>query len=235
MTSHKYIDKYLAMCEQGLILLNEDRILLNNFVRDVVIVRDDIWFDDEQISNFIAFAEKWFFPLTDWQKFLVCFLFLFYDDGRLVFRQHFWTLARGNGKNGFVSVISAYFLSSLHNIQQYSGAIVANSELQAKTSFEEIYDMIELNPLLKHTSKNKGGEFKSSKSRITGMKTMSTLEYLTSNANTKDSFRHGFLIFDEIHEYHNYEIINVLRSGLGKIQPPRTFYISTNGYVRYGV
>src|SRR5699024_12394525 len=49
------------------------------------------------------------------------------------------------------------------------------------------------------------------------------------------SFRHGFLIFDEVHEYQNYEIINVLRSGLGKVQPPRTFYISTNGYVRDGV
>ena len=236
MTSHKYIDNYLNAYDQGLILLNDDRVALVSFVREVIIVRDDIWFDEKQISNFVAFAEKWFFPLEDWQKFLACFLFLFYEDGSLVFHQHFWTLARGHGKNGFISVISAYFLSPLHNVKQYNGAIVANSELQAKTSFEEIYNMIELNPELKHSkTQNPGGIFKNSRSQILSIDTMSKLEYLTSNANTKDSFRHGFLIFDEVHEYQNNEIINVLRSGLGKVQPPRTFYISTNGYVRDGV
>ena len=73
MTSHKYIDNYLNAYDQGLILLNEDRIALVEFVREVIIVRDDIWFDDKQISNFVAFGEKWFFPLEDWQKFLACF------------------------------------------------------------------------------------------------------------------------------------------------------------------
>lgn len=236
MTSHKYIDNYLNAYDQGLILLNEDRIALVEFVRNVIIVRDDIWFDEKQISNFVAFGEKWFFPLEDWQKFLACFLFLFYDNGSLVFDQHFWTLARGNGKNGFISVISAYFLSPLHNVKQYSGAIVANSELQAKTSFEEIFNMIELNPDLKYSkTQNPQGAFKNSRSQILGVDTMSKLEYLTSNANTKDSFRHGFLIFDEVHQYENNDIINVLRSGLGKVQPDRTFYISTNGYIRDGV
>lgn len=236
MTSHKYIDDYLKAYDQGLILLNEDRIALVEFVRNAIIVRDDIWFDDKQISNFVAFAEKWFFPLEDWQKFLASFLFLFYDNGSLVFDQHFWTLARGNGKNGFISVISAYFLSPLHNVTQYNGAIVANSELQAKTSFEEIFNMIELNPDLKYSkTQNPQGAFKNSRSQILGVDTMSKLEYLTSNANTKDSFRHGFLIFDEVHQYENNDIINVLRSGLGKVQPDRTFYISTNGYIRDGV
>ena len=236
MISQKYVDDYLHLCDTGAILLNEDRELLNDFIKENVLTRTDIYFDEKQIENLIAFAEKWFFPLTLWQKFLVCFIFLFYDDGKLVFRQHFWTLARGNGKNGLISVISAYFLTHLHGVKQYSGAIVANSELQAKTSFEEVYDMIELNPLLKFSkTSNPHGEFRNSRSMITGTNTMSRLEYLTSNANTKDSFRHGFVIFDEIHEYANYDIINVLRSGLGKVQPPRTFYISTNGYVRDGV
>ena len=236
MTSHKYINNYLEAYDQGLILLNKDRIALVEFVRNAIIVRDDIWFDDKQISDFVAFGEKWFFPLEDWQKFLACFLFLFYDNGSLVFDQHFWTLARGNGKNGFISVISAYFLSPLHNVAQYNGAIVANSELQAKTSFEEIFNMIELNPDLKYSkTQNPQGAFKNSRSQILGVSTMSKLEYLTSNANTKDSFRHGFLIFDEVHQYENNDIINVLRSGLGKVQPDRTFYISTNGYIRDGV
>ena len=236
MITHKYVEEYMDAYEQGRIILNNDRIALMRFVKEAVLVRDDIQFNEQQIDDFVAFSEKWFFPLDPWQKFLACFIFLYYDTGRLVFRQHFWTLARGNGKNGFISVISAFFLSPLHNVPKYNGAIVANSELQAKTSFEEIYDMIELNPDLKYSKTyNPAGIFKNSRSQITSVDTMSKLEYLTSNANTKDSFRHGFLIFDEVHEYQNNEIINVLRSGLGKVQPPRTFYISTNGYVRDGV
>ena len=236
MIKQRYVDDYLDKCEQGLYLLNKDRLLLNEFVKNTILTRDDIYFDETQIENFIAFAEKWFFKLEVWQKFLISFLFLYYDDGSLVFDEYFWTLARGNGKNGLISVIAAYFMSPLHGVMQYNGAIVANSELQAKTSFEEIFNMIELNPDLKFSkTQNPSGHFINRASRITGVQTRSHLEYLTSNANTKDSFRHGFIIFDEVHEYSNFDIINVLGSGLGKVQPPRKFFISTNGYVRDGV
>ena len=43
------------------------------------------------------------------------------------------------------------------------------------------------------------------------------------------------MIFDEIHEFEDYKTIKVFRSGLGKKTNPRTFFITTNGYVRGGV
>ena len=47
--------------------------------------------------------------------------------------------------------------------------------------------------------------------------------------------RSACLIFDEIHEYKNSDTIKVFRSGFGKRKHSRTFYITTNGYVRDGV
>ena len=40
--------------------------------------------------------------------------------------------------------------------------------------------------------------------------------------------------FDEVHAYEKDTIINIKRSGLGKVAHPRTFYIGTDGYVREG-
>lgn len=60
-------------------------------------------------------------------------------------------------------------------------------------------------------------------------------QYNTSNAKTKDSKRIGCLIFDEVHEYQNYDQIKVFTSAFGKRKHSRAFYITTNGYVREGV
>lgn len=45
----------------------------------------------------------------------------------------------------------------------------------------------------------------------------------------------GAVIFDEIHEYQNFDLLNVHITGMGKIKEGRVFYISTNGYVRDSV
>lgn len=236
MIGNKHVDEWFRLTDEGLVTLNTDRIKLNEYLKRVVLIRDDVYFDEKQIESAIAFIEKWYFELTHWQKFLISFMFLFYDDGSLVFDEYFYTMSRGSGKNGLISGIGNYFLTPLHNVNLYHGAIVANSEKQAKTSFEEIYNMVTMNEALKYSkTHNPAGWFDITRSRITCAETMANLEYLTSNANTKDSFRHGFLIFDEIHEYYNSDIIDTLTSGLGKVKPERAFFISTNGYVRDGV
>ena len=40
--------------------------------------------------------------------------------------------------------------------------------------------------------------------------------------------------FDEIHYFFGPEMVNVKRGGLGKKKNRRTFYISTDGFVREG-
>jgi len=51
----------------------------------------------------------------------------------------------------------------------------------------------------------------------------------------QDGGRPGAVIFDEVHQYENYDIITVLTGGLGKVDKPRTIYLTTDGYVRDSV
>lgn len=233
---HPYVEEYISQWKRGEILLNNYRIMLINYIENVVLEHPGVWFNEKEIDECVRFIEKWYFKLEPFQKFLLAFVFLYHDNGDTVFDRFFWTMARGAGKNGLISGLSHYFTSPLCGISEYHVAIVANSERQAKKSFIEIHNTLKRNPqLIYHKLDNPQGIYKNGLAQILCLETLSTVEYLTSNADTKDSFAHGVVIFDEIHQYDNYEIIDVLTDGLGKVQPPRTFMISTNGYIREGV
>src|SRR5690625_2356478 len=188
---------------------------------------DDIYFDDEQIENYITFTEKYYFPLTPAQKFKVCFIFLFYDDDTLVFNEHFHYEARGAGKTGFISTLANYFISDLHGVDFYNVSVVANSEKQAKMSFTEVYNTIDMNDKLKE-------HFDHKKAQNEGKETRSVFQFHTSNAGTKDGLRDGCVIFEEVHRYEDSEVVDVFTSGLGKVIYDRVFYIGTDGFVRDG-
>ncbi|HDU0705052.1 TPA: terminase large subunit, partial [Staphylococcus pseudintermedius] len=180
-----------------------------------------------QIENFIKFTEKWYFPLQPFQKFIIPFIFLFEKEGDfLYYEQFFITLGRGGGKNGLITALSNYFISYLHGVPNYDISVVANSEDQAKTSFEEAYNMIEKNKL--------EDVFHKTKSVITDTETKSRFRFRTSNAGTKDGGREGCVIYDEVHRFEDSETVDVFSSGLGKVKWPREFFIGTDGYVRDG-
>ncbi|EAG8313615.1 terminase large subunit, partial [Listeria monocytogenes] len=63
MISNKHVDNYIQSYESGKILLNKERIDLINYLQEHVLSRDDIYFDETQIENYIAFSEKWYFSL----------------------------------------------------------------------------------------------------------------------------------------------------------------------------
>lgn len=228
MISNKYVNDYIVMYESGKIKLNKERVLLIKYLKKHVLTRDDIYFDEIKIENFIKFSEKWYFPLQPFQKFIAAFVFLFYKADHSVFYEQFLIMmARGGGKNGLISALSHFFISPLHGIPKYNISIVANSELQAKTSFREVYDAIEGKEVLEKM-------FYRTKVEILGNDTKSILQYHTSNASTKDGLRDGAVIYDEIHQYENFEVVNVFSSGLGKVPNAREFFIGTDGFVREG-
>lgn len=152
-------------------------------------------------------------------KFLTCFIFLRYKDTNdLVFDEFFLYMARGAGKNGFVSALVNYFISELHGIDFYNVSIVANSEKQAKTSFTEVYNVIDMNDDLK-------AYFKHQKAVIESIDTKSIFQFHTSNASTKDGLRDGCVVYDEVHEYENNEVVDVFSGGLGKVKDSREFLL----------
>ncbi|MDF2605909.1 MAG: putative phage terminase, large subunit [Bacillales bacterium] len=187
--------------------------------------------DAVAIENSIEKPEPYFpFKLFAWQRFCNAFIYgVRYDTGHLMFNRFLIEIGRGAGKNGYISYNGFYMLSGHHGIQNYDIDIVATSEDQAKTSFEDVYNVLD-----SRWNKLKNVFYKS-KMLIQHRKTKSKLEFNTSNARTKDGKRSGAIVFDEIHEYDNYSNIKVFTSGLGKKKDPRTFYITTDGYVRGGV
>ncbi|REH76199.1 terminase large subunit [Staphylococcus felis] len=230
----KYVTNYIDKYKNGHIFLNKHRIKLIDFLEKYILNRDDLYFDVQKIEDYIKFSEKWFFELQDFQKFISCFVFL-YEEETLspYFSEFFISLARGGGKNGYISTLGAFFMTPLHGIPKYNMSVVANSEKQARLSFKEIYDMIESNNLYVSADRP-NNPFYISKVYVEGLSTKSQFLFDTSNEKTKDGAREGCVFFDEIHVYETDKIINVKRSGLGKVAHPRTFYIGTDGYVREG-
>ncbi|EAD8104309.1 terminase large subunit [Listeria monocytogenes] len=227
MISNRHVDAYIEAYESGKILLNEERIDLIKWLQKTILIRDDLYFDETRIDNFIRFAEKWYYKLEPFQKFIAAFVFLYRKkDDEVHFKEIFLTFGRGGGKNGFISVLAHFFISPLHGIKRYSISIVANSEEQAMTSFDDVFNCIKDNKLT--------GSFKNARAKITGKATDSILKARTSNADTKDGGRDACVIFDEVHRYENQKTVDVFTSGLGKVPNSRIFYIGTDGFVREG-
>ncbi len=223
------MDDYIGAWKSGRVIFNQERIDLVKQLETEVLIRDDIYFDEEQIEQCINFIEKWYFPLEPFQKFIIAFIFLkFKSRDKLFYKDIVIVIARGNGKNGLISGLSDYFISPGHGIEGYNVDVVANSEDQAETSVKEVYNVKEKNKSLMKRF------FSWTKTKIVGKSTLSEFKFRTSNADTKDGGRPGCLIFDEWHIYEDTKLINTLSSGLGKVKHRRRIYISTNGHVRGG-
>lgn len=229
-TGNKYIDDYANAVLDGTITACEDlklamELLYRKFQDKSIII------DAEQTEKAIELIERYFsMKLFNWEKFILGLIHCYYPDDTLVFTEFLIVMGRGNGKNGFTSGLIWYLTTKAHGIKGYNVDIIANSEEQAKTSFNDVKDMLEDT----WTRSRKFFE-KPTKQEIFNKDTRSYIKYNTSSAKTKDGKRSAALVFDEIHEYENSDKIGVFKSGFGKRKHSRVFYITTNGYVREGV
>ncbi|MEY9975295.1 terminase TerL endonuclease subunit [Lysinibacillus sp. RC79] len=226
---HPYIDDYINGVRSGKYIVSENVKLLVELV-DRKLQQPNVSIETNEITEAKEFIERYFpFKLYPAQLFvLACMVGLFYEDGTLVFNEFFLMWGRGAGKNGFIAAISKYFIAK-QGVRGYNVDIVATSEKQAKTSFNDVYDILDdrKEKMKKH--------FKWTKEEIKHIKSKSILTYHTNNAKTKDGLRPGAIIFDEVHEYESYDNIKVFTSALGKVPLGRRIYITTDGYVRGGV
>ncbi len=228
MTFDKNIDLYMELVESGQVLTNQDVKDAIKLVREKL-SQTNVIIDHEKIEKAIEKIEEYFkHKLLPWEKFIIGLAHCYYDDNTLVFDTFFLYMGRGAGKNGFISDLSWYFTTNFHGIREYNVDIVANSENQAKTSFDDVYNVINGNKKLSKA-------FYCTKEKIIYKKTKSYIKFNTSNAKTKDGLRPACVVFDEIHEYKDYDNINVFSSALGKKKNCRIFIITTDGYVRGAV
>lgn len=230
MTGCAFVDEYIDELRSGRTPASREMLLACDYV-ERKLAAPDVYIDVGKTEKAIELIERYFsMTLFLWERFVLALVHCFHrDTDTVVFSKFLIVMGRGNGKNGFISGLVWYLSSKAHGIEGYNIDIVANSEDQAKTSFEDVYRMLE------RTKRKSQKFFRWTLEKITNTDTGSYIKYNTSNARTKDGKRPGCLVFDEIHEYENYERIKVLKSGFGKVEHAREFYITTNGYVREGV
>lgn len=228
MIKQQYVTDYIKLYKTGKIKLNKERVMLIKYLEKYVLSDDSLYFNEKQINDCINYGNKWFFPIQPFQKFLIAFIFLYHgNNNRRYYKEFLWLMGRGAGKNGLISVVANFLISELNGIRNYDGSIIANSEEQAMTSVTEIKDVVDRSETLSKA-------FHATSTFIKSRKTNSVLKYRTSNGNTKDGLRDGFVIFDEVHQYPDNRNVKVHISGLGKKSNSRVFYIGSDGYVREG-
>lgn len=223
----KEVKDYLKWCELNPDKVNYYRKLLIENIVNPTLKRKDVVFNEVLFYKAINYIEKWFYKLLPFQKFILAFVFMYVDDMPL-FTQFFIEMGRGNGKDGFIVPLLNFLQTPMHGIKGYNIDIVANSEDQAKDSFNVAYDMLSENEDVFD------GLFYWNRVMIVDRDTNSRMKYNTSNAKTKDGKRLGCVWFNEYHQYETAADVRVFTSSLGKIEHPRIFVSSTNGYVRGG-
>ncbi|MFR5594590.1 MAG: terminase TerL endonuclease subunit [Clostridium perfringens] len=230
MTYNKYIQEYLDIIDNEVFPVCKEQKLLSRFIKNIFDT-ENLIIDEEKVEKYFSYQKYFPFDLFPWEKF--CFVLhncVFKENGLPRFADLFILVGRGSGKNAYLGYEDFCLITPTNGIKNYDIDISANSEDQAKTTFMDIYNILE-DP--KHTKKMKK-HFYWNKEEIINLKTKSRIKFRTNNPKGKDGLRSGKVDFDEIHAYQNWENINVFTTGLGKKEHPRRTYITTNGDVRDG-
>lgn len=234
-TYNKYINPYMEKILNNEIehCLEQEEMIKNIVIP--VLEREDVYIDEKKIEYGLSLQKYFPYKLIEWEVFLFALIVgVFLKDGDIFFKDIRCIVGRGSGKNGFISFLCFYFLSPYHGIKGYNIDLLANSEQQAMTSFNDVYEIIK-EPIDKKYESILKKHYYATKTQIMGKKTKSILRYNTSSKRGKDSKRTGCVIYDEKHEYQDSTNINTLKSGLGKVWHGREITISTNGHTRGGV
>lgn len=190
-------------------------------------------FDEEKGHRPIKFIETFCRPSKGnfqslvaqaWQHFIIGSLYgwVHKDTGLRRFKEGLVFVGRKNGKSTMVSGLANYGCSK----DGEKGAdvyLLANSMKQAKVIFEECQKMIWSSHLFsKH--------FRVLRDAIHYDKTFSKIEPQASDSEKLDGLNAHLAIFDEIHEYKDYKLINVIKNSTGARKQPLVLYITTAGY-----
>lgn len=228
-TGCKYIDEYIELVNKNDVPYCNWQYKLIELIQDIF-KNESLQWNDAEIEKFMSYQKYFDYDLFEWEKFMFVLHNCIRDkDGLLRFPEIFIYVGRGSGKNGFLSFEDFCLLTPTNKVKNYSIDISANSEEQAMTSFLDIHTILE-NDKVRFKK-----FFKWNKTEIKCLKNNNILKYRTSNAKTKDGLRTGKLDMDEVHAYQCYDMIDVMKTGLGKVKDSRITYISTNGDIRDGV
>lgn len=189
-------------------------------------------FDIEKGYRPIEFMERFLVPtkgaytrmeLLPWQHFLEANMYGWVSrkTGYRRFREAIVIVGQGNGKSTLIAGNAAYGLTK-DNERGAEIYCLSNAREQAKIIFNECAAQIDGSPILsKHIKVTKDGAyFKNSK-----------FEPLASDSKNLDGRNVHMAVFDEIHEFRDYKLLNVIKGKTKKRKQPLIIYITTLGTV----
>lgn len=199
---------------------------------------DFAWtFDEEKAWRPIRFIEKKCHPtkgaytklvMQPWQHFVVGSMFGWVnkETGVRRFRESLIFLGRKNGKTELESGLADY-MAGFDGENGPNVYFLANSEKQSRLLYEGSRTMIQKSPWLSK-------QFVPNRSEIRYPKSSGKIMAMSAEKSNKDGENVHFAVFDEIHEYQDYSLINVMRNSRGMRVQPLIVYITTAGYVLDG-
>lgn len=226
------IQNYIDSVEQETIKSCKEQKLLVAHVQ-ACFEAELIYVDTDQLANYMRLCEQYLpFELFPWQKFVIALHDCTYweETGQPRWPDLFCMVGRGAGKDGTIAIESFLLTSPYNGIREYDVDICANNEEQAIRPVQDLTSFFEVPSVQKKVQRF----YRWTKEKIISLKTRSVIKGRTNSPKGKDGLRSGIVIFNEIHQYQNYDNINVFTTGLGKKQHPRRSYYTTNGEVREG-
>ena len=228
MNLYAGIRRYIDLVRSGTVQVCREQLQLCDLV-EKAFAMEDIHVDEAQAIRYLGLQKHFPFRLLEWEEFIfILHNCVYRADGQLRWPNLFVMVGRGAGKNGYLDFEDFALLTPVNGIRNYDIDIFATSEEQAKTTFQDIWEILEGNRLYFQKY------FEWTKECITNKATNSRLRFHTSSAKTKDGGRPGKVDFDEYHAYEDSRLINVASTGLGKKKHPRKTIITTQGDVRDG-
>jgi phage terminase large subunit-like protein len=135
---------YMQFIRESEFPINKERIQLIDNVLMPVFASEDLIFDYERIEKYMSYQQYFPFDLLPWEKFcFVLHMCTFKPDGQPRWPDLFILCGRGAGKNGFLAFEDFCLITETNGVCYYDIDICANSEEQARTSFDEIYNILE--------------------------------------------------------------------------------------------
>lgn len=197
-----------------------------------VFAAEDIYVDLVQLEKYLGIARYFSWEkLLPWEEFVAALWLCTYTaEGLPRWKIFFGEVGRGAGKDGFIAYTGACMISPYNRVDHYNVDICANNEEQATTPVKDLAEVLESPKWEKKLNKH----FYHTKEIAQGRKNKGIMKGRTNNPSGRDGMRSGMIVFNEVHQYQNYDNIKVFRTGLGKVRHPREGYFTSNGDISDG-
>lgn len=223
------IADWMRAVETGEVPSCAEQKALMEYVRQTF-AHERLYVNREQLAKYMANQKLFPFDLMPINKFDIALSMCTYtEDGLPRWDEKLLFAGRGFGKTGIAAFEGFCLLTPANGIHGYNVDVCANVESQSKQTFDDVKAVLEAGG--SRTAK----AFKWNDKTITNRATASKLRYWTNNPKNRDGLRPGKVVYDEVHQYENWDNLNVFTTALGKVECPRSDYLTTDGDVRDGV